>query len=224
MEKKKWFPILNTLLPYSFGLFVVLFFFIHPPTNSKQSQVKITMPGGVSLQLDLTNQKISLESILDEIEPDSREEKVFLALLEDKRIYKINDSALVEALKKTTFNEPIAKGIRELWKNLEGPFNYEKEEVAIEIDPSLAPGEAKVCTKSPLRGLDLRIFKKYRGIEVTVNKNFVCPQLATLNNTLFISPKDAHRLLIKAGSVFETVTVQATFKNLGSSLPAPSSI
>ena len=91
----------------------------------------------------------------------------------------MNDFALVES-----FN------LREFWKNLEEPFNYESE-VEIAIDSSLSSGEAKVCHDSLLRSLDLIIFNKDKALEVRANEHCVCQQT---NNILLISTKDARKL------------------------------
>lgn len=226
MKKNRWLQILIMLLPYSFGLvFVALFFLIYTDgADGKQGSIKITMPGEVSFEMDLKNNQISLESILDNIQADTRKEKQLLTLLEDKKIYKINDPAIAEALQQRNFNEQPGKGIRELWKKLKGPFKYVST-VEVSVDPSLSLGKAKVCQDSLLLDLDLILLRQTKAIDVTVNQYFVDDAICQQpNNILFISREDAQRLSIRDTSKSEKIMLQATFKNPDSSSPVPPSI
>lgn len=153
---------------------------------------------------------------LREIEKDSNEEKALLLELKDRDIYKINDTNLVDALvNKSDFTEEVSEKIRKIWKNSEGPFNYQEKDMIIVIDRTLSDREAKVCRNHSFLANDQRLIvinnsKRFHMVDVNVNRTDSSCNIG--EKKLIISTDIATELKIE-NSFQATVSVDTLFDN-----------
>ena len=195
MSKKTWVGYgVCIVLGILGGLFADGAFF----SGSSQRSVSVTLPGGVGLDLEATQDGILLDSLYSRIYADRSFRDGLIARLADDHIYQLTDPRLADALHEYLCSPipdqpltertnaarecaelPVARRLRQLAEMRNVPFHYVGREIRIGVpsrEDQPKPGMAHTCKNSEFgdHAVELTNPRSNATITVRATGSYVC--------------------------------------------------
>ena len=198
---------------------VVIIVVLARPDNPTTQSVNITFPGGIALEMDVSQPEIAHSALLTQLfSEEFTRDGVLGWLAREQQNFSISDERLVAALEESLcdpipnspLSEKIEKGqecaaksvavaLRRLQEEKRIPFHYIGVPVRVGVQADEAsrplPGRANVCRESELLGRQVELFDPVSSntIEVLASGSYPCTGFSRYPNVQ-LGPDQARQL------------------------------
>jgi len=131
---------------------LAVFGYIMTP-RGRQGSLTVFYGGQKLATMDIKDGGIALDQMLRDLFRDNNREQTFRALVKELRqYYQIQDPALVLGIEHLSYDEPTAKGLRQLYEDGKGPFVPQEFDVRVNFaSENLVPaGRGAICPTSDM--------------------------------------------------------------------------